>query len=117
MADLFSVTAPPTLRCPDGTRQIIAACLPRARRLLDLDLHWHQCTPAPSAHLLAGALRSAGPWRIGGCVISVPGCHHTGPDPAAPFAAWLAYLVSDGGASYPPSEQIRAVARRLGALV
>jgi hypothetical protein len=117
MADLFSVTAPLALRCPDGTRKVIAACFPHPRGLLYLDLYWHRLTPAEAAHLLDGEVSGEGPWKIGGCVISVLGCHNTDPDLAAPFAEWRAYLESDGGASYPPLEQIRSIARRLGALV
>ncbi|WP_296698517.1 hypothetical protein [Thiocapsa sp. UBA6158] len=61
MADIFSVTAPLALRCPDGTRKVIAACFPHSRGLL--------------------------------------------------------YLESDEGADYPRREQIRSIARRLGASI
>ena len=117
MANLFSVTAPLVLRCPDGTRKVIAACFPHPRGLLYLDLYWYRLTPSEAAHLLDGKVWGEGPWKIGGCVISVLGCHNTDPDLAAPFAEWRAYLESDGGATYPPLEQIRNIARRLGALV
>jgi hypothetical protein len=49
------------LRCPDGTRKVIAACFPHSRGLL--------------------------------------------------------YLESDEGADYPRREQIRSIARRLGASI
>jgi hypothetical protein len=117
MADLFSVTAPLALRCQNGTRKVIAACFPHPRGLLYLDLFWHRHTPREAAHLIDGELQGEGPWKIGGCVISVLGCHHTDPDLAAPYAEWRAYLESDDGAGYPGTEQIRAIARRLGAAV
>jgi hypothetical protein len=117
MADLFSVTAPLTLRCPNGTRKVIAACFPHPRGLLYLDLFWHRRTPREAAHLIDGELQGEGPWKIGGCVITVLGCHHTDPELAAPYAEWRAYLESDEGVDYPGTEQIRAIARRLGAAV
>jgi hypothetical protein len=117
MADLFSVTAPLALRCPDGTRKVMAACFPHPLGLLYLDIFWHRRSPAEAAHLIRGDLRGEGPWKVGDCVISVLGCHHADPDLAAPFADWQAYLESDRGTDYPPPEQIQAIARRLGASV
>ena len=117
MADIFSVTAPLALRCPDGTRKVIAACFPHSRGLLYLDPFWHRRTPREAAHLIEGELQGEGPWKIGTCVISVLGCHGTDPDLAAAYAQWRAYLESDEGADYPGREQIRSIARRLGASI
>jgi hypothetical protein len=117
MADLFSVTAPLALQCADGTRRVIAACFPHPRGVLYLDPFWHQKTPDEAAHLLTGTPRGEGPWKVGDCVIRVLGCHNTDPDLAGVFADWQAYLASDAAADYPPPEQVRAIARRLGATV
>jgi len=117
MADLFTVTAPLALRFPDGSRKVIAACFPHPRGLLYLDTFWHRSTPDRAAHLISGELTGEGPWKIGGCVITVLGCHDTDPDLAAPFAQWNEYLGSRGRTEYPPDEQIRDIARRLGATV
>jgi hypothetical protein len=115
MPDLFKVTAPLALRCPDGARKVIAACFPYPGGLLYLDTFWHLSNPDRAAHLLRGELTGEGPWKIGGCVIAVLGCHDTDPDLAAPFARWREYLESCGEDGYPPDEQIRDIARRLGA--
>jgi hypothetical protein len=117
MADLFSVTAPLALRCPGGARKVIAACFSHPRGLLYLDTFWHLSTPDRAAHLITGALTGEGPWKIGGCVITVLGCHDTDPDLALPFARWREYLENQGHSEYPPAEQIRDIARRLGAAV
>jgi hypothetical protein len=117
MPDLFTVTAPLSLRCQDGTRKVIAACFPHPAGLLYLDTFWHLSTPEQAAHLIRGELAGEGPWKIGGCVITVLGCHNTDPDLAAPFAHWRDYLAGSGEREYPPREQIRDIARKLGASV
>lgn len=115
MADPFQVTAPLALRCLDGEEKVIAACFPHPRGLLYLDCFWHLSTPDAAAHLLQGELRGEGPWRIGDCVLRVLGCHNTDPGLAQPFARWQTYLEQHGAQEYPPPEQIRNIARRLGA--
>lgn len=117
MADLFTVTAPLTLRCPDGKHKVIAACFPHQQGLLYLDTFWHLSTPDRAAHLISGELTGEGPWKIGGCVITVLGCHNTDPDLSEPFGRWKSYLETRGHAEYPPGEQIRDIARKLGAAV
>jgi len=112
----YQVTAPLALRCPEIGQKVIAACFPHPAGLLYLDTFWHRRTPQQTAHLIRGTLRGDGPWRIGDCVLRVLGCHDTDPDLAAPFAEWSAYLQSDAAAAeYPPPDQIRDIARRLGA--
>ena len=115
MANLFAVTAPLALRHPDGREQVIAACFPHPLGLLYLDCFWHLSTPGKAAHLIRGGLRGEGPWRIGDSVIRVLGCQHTDPHLAEPYARWREYLEVRGAEEYPPPEQIRAIARRLGA--
>ena len=114
----FDVTAPLSLRCRGGMAKVLAACFPHPFGLLYLDTFWHLKRPEDAAHLLHGELHGEGPWRIGDCVIAVLGCHNTDPDLAEPFSAWRTYLESDEAAhAYPPPEQIRDIARRLGASV
>jgi hypothetical protein len=67
--------------------------------------------------LISGELRGEGPWKIGGCVLRVLGCHNTDPHLAEPYARWREYLQNAGPDDYPPPEQIRSIARRLGATV
>jgi hypothetical protein len=117
LADLFSVTAPLALRLPDGGRKVIAACFPHPKGLLYLDTFWHQSNPAEAAHLIVGEITGEGPWKVGGCVITVLGCHNTDPDLALPYACWRDYLEQAGLEHYPPPAQIREIARRLGASV
>jgi hypothetical protein len=50
-------------------------------------------------------------------VIRVLGCHNTDPQLAVPYARWREYLEQRGREEYPPPEQIRDIARRLGATV
>ncbi len=117
MADLFTVTAPLALRHPDGIERVIAAAFPHPEGLVYLDCFWHLSTPDRTAHLIRGQLRGEGPWRIAGCVIRVLGCQHTDPQLAEPHARWRDYLEVHGADEYPPPEQIRDIARRLGASV
>ena len=117
MADLFTVTAPLALRHPDGSEQVIAACFPHPQGLLYLDCFWHLSTPDEAAHLIPGQLSGEGPWRIGEHRIRVLGCQHTDPHLAEPYARWTEYLETEGRQAYPPPQQIRDIARRLGASI
>jgi len=45
------------------------------------------------------------------------GCQGTHPQLQDPYAAWRDYLLEHGESEYPPLEQIRDIALRLGALV
>ena len=115
MTDLFRVTAPLVVRFPDGTRRVIAECFPHPSGILYLDIFWHQSTPDQAAHLIRGRLQGEGPWKIGDCVISVLGCQGTDPELQAPYALWRDYLHESGRREYPSAEQIRDIARKLGA--
>ena len=117
MADLFGVTAPLALRLPDGTRKVMAACFPHPRGLLYLDTFWHLASPQEAAHLIVGEVTGEGPWKVGGCVITVLGCQGTDPELALPYVRWRDYLEQAGPEDYPPQAQIRDIARRLGAAV
>jgi hypothetical protein len=117
MADLYTVTAPLALSCLDGTRKVAAACFPHPLGVLYLDTFWHLSTPERAAHLIRGELSGDGPWKIGDCVIRVLGCRDTDPDLAEPFARWREYLENASEGDYPPQEQIRDIARKLGASI
>jgi hypothetical protein len=117
VADVFAVTAPLALRSPSGARKVIAACFPHPQGLLYLDAFWHLSTPDEAAHLIRGKLSGEGPWKIGGNVLTVLGCHDTDPELAEPFARWREYLESCEEGDYPPPDQIRSIARKLGANV
>lgn len=117
MADLFTVTAPLALRHPNGSEQVIAACFPHPLGLLYLDCFWHLSTPDQAAHLIRGEITGEGPWRISRSVVRVLGCQHTDPRLAEPYSRWREYLEVRGAEEYPPPEQIRAIARRLGAAI
>jgi hypothetical protein len=79
------------------------------------ELYWHLQRPAALAiHRLAGEIRGDGPWKIGGAVISVLGCHGTDPDLAEAHAEWQDYL-RQGAPGYPAPAAIRALAQAHGA--
>jgi len=117
MAEPYAVTVPLALRCPNGTSKVIAVCFPHPAGLLYLDTFWHLSTPDRAAHLIHGEITGEGPWKIGGCVITVLGCQGTDPDLVEPFTRWRDYLQGAGPDDYPSDEQIRTIARRLGAAV
>ena len=48
----------------------MAEFFPHPRGLLFLDLFWHQQGEA-AIHVVAGAYKGEGPWKVGACVISV----------------------------------------------
>lgn len=115
MVAIDRVSAPLVIRHADGSEQLVAACFPHPAGLLYLDPYWHLSTPERAAHLIRGELTGEGPWKVGGAVIRVLGCHNTDPELQQPFLAWQDYL-REHPDDYPPAEQIRSIARRLGAL-
>jgi hypothetical protein len=119
MADLFSITAPKTLRRQDGTRHIMAECFPLADAagLVYFELYWHLQRPATQAiHVIHGEVRGDGPWKIADNVITILGCQGTDGELATVFAEWQDYL-QQGAPGYPSREAICALARSAGARV
>jgi len=114
--DLFSVEAPLLIRLPDGEKRVMAEAFPHPEGLLYFDLFWHTSDLAQAVHLVRGSIEGGGPWKVGGCVITVLGCHETDGEVAGEFAAWQDYLATTHG-GYLPREEILAVARRYGAEV
>lgn len=114
MAIIDQVTAPLVLRDPEGNEKVLAAAFTHPQGLLCLDLFWHQSTPDKAAHLIAGEISGAGPWRVGDHRLRVLGCHNTDPHLADQFAAWNEYLAHNSD-KYPPRQQILDIARKMGA--
>lgn len=75
---------------------------------------WHLDTAVPRIHLVRGALRGEGPWKVGDSVIRVLGCHGTDPGLAQEFASWQSYLLHSGD-HYPAANAVANKAREHGA--
>jgi hypothetical protein len=105
MADLFSVTAPLTIRFRDGTRQIMIERMPYRDGLLYLPPFWEEGGIANTLRFVAGPVRGEGPWKVGDAVVTVLGCHGTDPALAGEFAAWQDY-VQRLNTGYPAQEEI-----------
>jgi len=116
MASIDTVTAPLVIRFGDGMEKVVARAFPHPRGLVFLDLFWHLGRPDETAHLLEGELRGDGPWRVGDAVIRVLGCANTDPHLQEQFLPWKRYL-EEHGDQYPPEEQIREIAVRLGCIL
>ena len=88
--------------------------------LLYLDLFWNLATPDEAAHLVRGKLQGDGPWKVEDnsgttrASVRVLGCQHTDPALHPHYQPWKAWLESNPG-QYPGPEQIRQIARKLGA--
>lgn len=117
MAELFSVTAPLMIRFPDGRKYVMAERFPHPEGLLFFDMFWHRYMPASRAmHLVTGAIRGDGPWRVGDAVVTVLGCHGTDPEMASAYSEWQAFLET-GAPGYPSPEAIRELAISRGAVL
>jgi len=116
MVDLFSVTAPLMIRCPQGEQKVMVECFAHPDGIVYFEPFWHQDAADAGVHLQRGELRGDGPWKVGECVITVLGCQGTHPELATRFAAWQDYLAGNPG-DYPSPETIRARAMRLGAIL
>lgn len=116
MASINSVTAPLAILFDDGSKKLAAECFEHKLGLLYLSPFWHLQQPQDAAHLIKGTLKGEGPWRIGNTTIRVLGCHNTDPDLQVEYQNWSSYL-SENSANYPPAEQIKEIAAKLGALI
>lgn len=114
--NLFTVTAPLAIRCPDGQRRLMAEIFLHPRGLLYFEPFWHLEPDAGLIHLAEGPLEGDGPWKVGDCVVTVAGCQGSDPELAMAFAQWQAYL-QDCGGTYLDPEQILAAARARGASI
>lgn len=114
MPDLHTLTAPLSIRLPDGTRHVIAEHFPHPDGLLWFVPYWHLGDPDRTIRLARGAIRGEGPWKVGDAVVNVLGCHGTDPVLAGAFEEWRQYLALHAD-EYPPRPLIEAIARRYGA--
>ncbi len=89
----------------------MAERFPHPRGLLYFDLYWHLGDPEETLHLVEGTIEGEGPWKVGGCVITVLGCQGSDGELALAWEAWLEARAE----GYPPEPLVRAIARRLGA--
>jgi len=116
MVDLFRVTAPLTIRYPDGTQRVMAELFRHPRGLLFFEPFWDNQPAAQGIHLVEGDIRGEGPWKAGECVITVLGCQGTHPHLAAEFSAWRSYI-EEQGSDFPTRQQIDDLARKYGGLL
>ena len=115
MADIFSMTAPLTLRFPNGEEQLLAEIYKHPKGLLYFEPYWHlQEEPGQSIHLIKGWITGEGPWKISDHVIKVLACYGTDACLATDFTEWQSYRLMAGG-EYPPQPMIDAIAVKLGA--
>ncbi|WP_456404027.1 hypothetical protein [Thiolapillus sp.] len=113
MAALETVTAPLVIRFSADTEKVVARAFPHPEGVVYLDLFWHHSGPAETAHLIPGVLHGEGPWRVGTARIRVLGCASTDPYLQQQYIPWRDYL-NQYPREYPPEEQIREIAIRLG---
>lgn len=120
MAHIDKMTAPLVIRFTDSSEKVAAHCFPHPLGLLYLDLFWNLGTPDEAAHLVRGRLEGEGPWKVSDvqgktlASIRVLGCRNTDPDLHPHYQPWKTWLENNPG-HYPGPEQIREIARRLGA--
>ena len=113
MAQIDTVTAPLVIRFSREEEKVVARAFSHPLGLVYLDLFWHQSTPDKAAHLIQGKLCGEGPWRVGEARIRVLGCANTDPHLQEQYLPWRDYL-SQHPEEYPPEDQIRKIAKRLG---
>ena len=116
MADLFSVTAPLLIRRPDGISAVMAERFPHPQGLLYFDLFWNLGDTTQTVHFIEGEITGDGPWKVGGAVVRVLGCHGTDAELAEDYAQWTLYL-RECASEYPPRAMINAIARAQGVLI
>ena len=115
MADLFTVTAPLLIRCPNGEKRVMVEVFRHPEGLLYFDLFWDQIPDGRGIHVVTGQVRGDGPWKAGDCVITLLGCQGSEPELAGQYAEWRLYL-EQHPASYPSPGELEAIAREYGAL-
>jgi hypothetical protein len=116
MADLFSVTAPLTIRLPSGERHIVVERFRHPQGLLYFTPFWHAGRPEEAVRLVEGEIKGEGPWKVGGSVVHVLGCHGTDAELATLFDSWRDYPLQAGD-EYPSRAMILSIARARGATV
>lgn len=115
--DIFTVTAPLTIRYPGGEKHLIIEKFPHPQGFLYFVSFFHLMAFGDGIHLVKGEIQGSGPWKIGDAVITVTGCHGSDPETAAELASWQQYLLADGQHEYYSDDKIKSIARQLGAIV
>jgi len=112
---IYNVTAPMTIRYPDGEKKLIIHHYQHAEGLLYFEPWWHTKDLSEGVHLITGTISGDGPWKINDHVITVTGCHGSDFDMASLLVEWQQYLAIPGQA-YPEIEKINYLAKKLGAI-
>ena len=116
MADIFSLTAPLTVKNLNAEQKVVAEYFRHEKGLLYFDLYWHQQQPEQAMHIVEGEITGEGPWRIGDSIFNVLGCRGTNMDMAMQHEQWLTYLQTAGN-DYPPQGLVYAIAKKMGAII
>jgi len=114
MADIFSVTAPLTVKHIDNEPKVVAEVFKHPQGILYFDLYWHQQQPDEAIHVIEGEINGEGPWRVANCIFNVLGCRGTNIEMAMQHEEWLTYLQSPAN-DYPPEGLVYAIAKKMGA--
>ncbi len=114
--NLFTVTAPLTIRYPNGDKKIMIAIFKHQDGLLFFEPFWHILGLDNAVHLIKGELSGEGPWKIAGHIITVTACQGTDPEMASQLSEWQAFL-SMPESEYPSNDEISYLAQKLGASI
>ena len=110
MADLFSVTAPLLIHYADGSVHVMVHRFRHPQGLVYFRPFWDRLPAAEGIVLAAGEIRGDGPWKVGGAVVTLLGCHGSHPEHAAEYADWQSHL-AQCREDYPEDEQLAQLAR------
>ncbi len=115
MSHLFTVTAPLSVRLPDGEQRVVAELCPLdsepSNGLVFFDPYWHLSDPETSIHVLHGTISGEGPWKCENHLFTVVGCQGSNPEQAQQAAQWQVFL-QHPSQNYPSRPLIAAIARR-----
>jgi len=114
--NLFSVTAPLTIRFPDGKKKLMIEVFQHSKGLLFFEPFWHVNGLESSVHLINGTLTGQGPWKINEHVITVTGCQGADPEMASQLSEWQTFLAIPEQ-KYPNKNEIEYLAKKLGATI
>ncbi len=114
MADIFTLTAPLTVKELNGKPKPVAEYFKHSQGILYFDLYWHQQQPNDAMHVVEGVISGEGPWQINNSVFSVPGCRGSNLELAMEYEQWQTYLQTAGN-DYPAEGLIYVIAKKMGA--
>jgi len=117
VADLFSVTAPLTIRFKDsGEKHILVERIAYNEGLLFLPTFWTDSNVETALHYVPGPISGDGPWKVGNAVVTVLACHGTDAALANDFNCWQSRLMELGEA-YPAKQDIETRMKQQAAIV